>query len=168
MGGGASKMCGSQNVSEPKIAGPGVGAAHAAVAAATPQGTGGHYSGTQNVSEPKIAGPGVGAAHAAVAAATPQGTGGHYSGTLEETLAFEHGLRRMGINRSEVRTVIPPPFFLELNKHLFCVFDACRLFPLSLARYWHFCRASTWDLFWCSGVTLVCPPFSVPRQKTLS
>ena len=77
MGGGAAKMCGSQNVSEPKIAGPGVGAAHAAVAAAT-----------------------------------PQGTGGHYSGTREETLAFEHGLRRMGINRSEVRTVIPPPFFL--------------------------------------------------------
>ena len=41
----ASKMCGSQNVSGPKIAGPGAGAAPAAEAAAapaTPQGTGGH------------------------------------------------------------------------------------------------------------------------------
>jgi hypothetical protein len=43
MGGAASKMCGSQNVSGPEIAGPGVGAAHAeaAAAAATSQGTGG-------------------------------------------------------------------------------------------------------------------------------
>ena len=91
-------MCGSQNVSEPKIVGLSVGVAHAE------------------------------AAEAAAAPAVSQGTGGHYSGTREETLAFEHGLRRMGINRSEVRTVISPPFFLELNKHLFCVFDACRLF----------------------------------------
>ena len=33
MGGGASKMCGSQNVSGPEIAGPGVGADHAEAAA---------------------------------------------------------------------------------------------------------------------------------------
>ena len=40
----ASEMCGSQNVSGPEIAGPGIGADHAeaAEAAATPQGTGWH------------------------------------------------------------------------------------------------------------------------------
>ena len=40
----ASEMCGSQNVSGPEIAGPGIGADHAEAAetAATPQGTGGH------------------------------------------------------------------------------------------------------------------------------
>jgi hypothetical protein len=44
MGGAASKMCGSESVLGPEIAGPGVGAAHAeaAAAAATSQGTGGH------------------------------------------------------------------------------------------------------------------------------
>ena len=113
-------MCGSQNVSGPEIAGPGVGVAQAA-AAATSQGTGGHGAPAPELSvgwagkavdtaDPKeqIAGPGIVAAHAeaAAAAATPKGTGGHYSGTREETLSFEHGLRRMGINRREVRTSI--------------------------------------------------------------
>ena len=46
MGGAASKMCGSQNVSGPEIAGHGVGAAHAA-AAATSQGTGGQGTGRE-------------------------------------------------------------------------------------------------------------------------
>ena len=84
MGGAASKMCGSQNVSEPKIAGPGVGAAPAAEAAA-----------------------------AAAAPATPQGTGGHGAPAPEQSVAssqaaggpkeqIAHLLRRLGLNRREV------------------------------------------------------------------
>ena len=36
-----------------------------------------------------------------------------------DVVAFEHGLRRMGINWREVRTAIPPPFFFELNLQVF-------------------------------------------------
>ena len=84
MGGAVSKMCGSQNVSEPKIVGPGVGAAPAAeadAAAATPQGTGGH---------------GAPAPEQSVASSQAAETANTVS---PEQIAH---LRRLGLNRREV------------------------------------------------------------------
>jgi hypothetical protein len=79
MGGTASDMCGSQNVSGPEIAGPGVGAAHAA-AAATSQGTGGHGAPAPEQS--------VASSQAAEKTADPK-----------EQIAY---LLRLGLNRREV------------------------------------------------------------------
>ena len=92
MGGAASTMCGSQNVSGPEIAGPGVGAAPAAeaaagaAAAATSQGTGGHGAPAPELS----VGPGVGWAGEAAETANTVST---------EQIG---DLLRLGLNRREV------------------------------------------------------------------
>ena len=87
MGGAASKMCGSQNVSGPEIAGPGVGAAHAeaAAAAATSQGTGGQGTGGHGAPAPEQS---VASSQAADKTADPK-----------EQIAY---LLRLGLNRREV------------------------------------------------------------------
>jgi|SRR6056300_1546157 len=84
MGGAASKMCGSQNVSGPEIAGPGVGVAQAA-AAATSQGTGGQGTGGHGAPAPEQS---VASSQAAEKTADPK-----------EQIAY---LLRLGLNRREV------------------------------------------------------------------
>ena len=86
----ASEMCGSQNVSGPEIAGPGMGADHAeaAEAAATPQGTGGHGPPAPEQSDAR--------SQAAETANT----------VSPEQIAH---LRRLGLNRREVCVGHMPP-----------------------------------------------------------
>ena len=84
MGGAASKMCGSQNVSGPEMAGPGVGAAQAA-AAATSQGTGGKGTAGHGAPAPEQS---VASSQAAEKTVDPK-----------EQIAY---LLRLGLNRREV------------------------------------------------------------------
>ena len=84
MGGAASKMCGSQNVSGPEIAGPGVGVAQAA-SAPTSQGTGGQGTGGHGAPAPEQS---VASSQAAEKTADPK-----------EQIAY---LLRLGLNRREV------------------------------------------------------------------